>query len=197
MSHIKACKIQWIIYLTRCLSFFKSAFHFSWCCLENSCSKLQADLKTLNRKRPCCCCRSDFYPGWTHALCKKQEQTTRCLIHRQELAVGRSGCNLAFVALYHTPSMWISRGGSYSALIQEFFLSSRTVARSLVSTLEQTFSFMRGLFFFFFSLSWEKGVSAVMFSPECGRFSSLMFRFKVQRWVLQKESLFFFVNLKR
>lgn len=80
----------------------------------------------------------------------------------------------------HPPTR-IARGGSHSALIQEFPLSSRAVARSWVSTLQQTFGFNGVILFPLAAESWW-----LFF-----RCSSQMFRFKVQPRVLQKGRDFF------
>lgn len=141
-------------------------------------------MRALNRKHSRRCCWSLTSTQSEPVCSTKRQSSASWVIPRKESALGRSGCNPAFVALHHTPSTWINRGGSYSALIQAFPLSSRTVARSLVSTLEQTFGFN---WVILFPLAAESSISWWLFFS-C---SSQMFRHKVQQRVLQKGRLLF------
>lgn len=146
---------------------FEGAFHCGSCCLASCVSGLQADGSRQESLLP---------------LRDPAPHPERAPVSQQWSALC-SARSPAFAAVHHTPATWIGRGGSYSALIQEFPLSSRAVARSLVSTLKQTLGFN---WVILFPLAADSGISWWLFC----RCSSQKFIFKVQQSVLQKGRLF-------
>lgn len=168
----RACQVQWTNYppVSHSLKVRFTLARAVW----NTAAPSSGQMRPLHRKHSRRCPERAPVLRWTR----------RWVIPRQEPATARSDCSPAFVALHHTPSTWSGRGGSYPALIQEFPLSPRAVARSWVSTLQQTFDFN---WVSLFPLAAENSIDWWLFF----RGSSQMFRFKVQQRVLQKGRLLF------